>query len=383
MPVRVQARGESMPITLSADGSIPTEYRPTGNADVIVPWLMVTGSPRDARVLGATNPNLALRPLADDERLVAFAGDESDIARDLFPDQKLVTVQLDLSRPVLDPAQAWEVLDAIVLSPAVADRVTDAQREMLASAGVILAIRSRQPPDARWPWKQHGDYWVLRHDPVGSIGIIEPSAYAPTYGWERGWPTAFRRQLLVAAAVFVLLAVAVTLWRSKWTSPAFVALCALWAGVLVMWNARRSPVLTLSGGVMVLGDHVAQVDVWHWLSPIRATDAQFPIAGLCHPILPDPKHADQIRLRLICGPDGSPQAFSFHLERGQSLAFLTRLLRTDVSQSSLQPVTEPLKSFAQELYLRDEQEIAGQFRATDPQTGEAVPVVVIAPKPPQ
>src|SRR5581483_2245273 len=160
---------------------------------------------------------------------------------------------------------------------------------------------------------------------------------------------------------------------------AFVALCTIAAAVFLFWYVLRSPVLILSGGVASVTDHVAQVDVWHWLSPVRAADANFPAEGLCHPVLPDARHADQTSLRLICDSDGSPRAFSTHLEKNQSLAFLTRLLRIEIPHQT-EPAAEPMKSLAQNLYLREDQQIEGQFRALDPQSGEALPVVLLAPR---
>src|SRR5690348_13227570 len=63
MPVHVQSRGEGAPLVLAADGAVPTEYRPSGNADLVIPWLVISDSPRDVRWPGGGNANVPLRPL--------------------------------------------------------------------------------------------------------------------------------------------------------------------------------------------------------------------------------------------------------------------------------------------------------------------------------
>lgn len=382
MPVRVQTQDGSAPLALSAGGAIPTEYRPSGPGDVIVPWLVMTTSPLDVRLPGLRDPDAVLHALDDDQRLVAIAGDAGDAPLALFPREKVVIVPIDLSRPLPGPLQAWESLDAIALGSASAGHLTDVQRESLVAAGITLAVRSQPPPDSRWPWKQRGDYWVLSRPPAGPSGVIEPDAYAPTYEWVRGWPLAFRRKILLTAATFILPALGLLLWRSRRAIVAFVAFCALAWALLWGWYGQQSPVLTLSAGIMVANGQTDQLDVWHWLSPVRASDGRFPAAGLCHPVLPDPQHAARTRLRLVCGSDGTPLNFAFHLEAGQSLAFMIRMVSPVTSRPALAPAADPFRSFARDLYLREDQTIAGQFHAAAPQTEGSMPVIVLAPAPP-
>jgi hypothetical protein len=376
MPVRLQTRGYSGSVTIAARGAVPTEYPAAGNADVVVPWLVLVSGPGEVQVSAAGHPKLSLHALADDERLVAVAGEEGDAAPSLFPGLKIVAVPLDLSRPLLDPPQAWESLDAVVLSEAAAQQLKSRQIDVLASAGVALAVRASHPPDHRWPWKRQGNLWVLRYDPAGPSHAIEPAGYTPTYGWERGWPVAFRRQLLFAALVFVLLAVGLALWRSRWAAIAMILFCAVAAGLFGWWHARKSPMLMLAGGIIVSDGPVAQVDLWHWFSPLRETAGQFPADGLTYPILSDLRDATQTQFRLVCAADGSPASFTFRLAPREALAFLTRLLRTETTHPALAPAAEPFKRFAEDLYLRPGESIAGQFLAADPISGRPIPIVL-------
>ncbi len=380
MPVRLQVERETRTLTITAEGAIPSEYVADGNADAVVPWLPLLESAGAPRISGSSDSLLTMHALSEDQRLVALAGEGAQSPGVLFPNARVVTIDLDMSRPLLEPALAWEGLDGVMLSPAAANQLSPHQVELLESAGVTLAVRAAAPPDGRWPWKRQGDFWVLRHEPAGPRQVVEPLGYTPTYSWPRGWPPGFRRQLLLASLVFILLAVAVSMWRRRATVIAMVAFCAASAGLLAWWYSRQSPMLDLAGGVMSSGGSLAQIDLWHWRSPLRPADGKFAVGGLTYPILPDAKHATVAGLHLVCRPDGTPAAFEFHLDSQQSIAFLTRLVRTDVPRPALAPATEPLKTFADELYLRPGEIIRGQFRATDPQSGQTVPLIWITPR---
>src|SRR5579864_6347742 len=219
MPVRV-ATTQPGAFTLQAGGTMPTQIALPAGGDAIVPWLAVSESAGQAdwSIAGAVNQSidLPLRALRDDERLVATASQDPSAAATLFPGMKIVAVPLDLSRPLLQPAQAWECLDAVVLSEGAAARVTEPQRQLLLAAGVALVIHCPQRPDSRWPWQHRGDCWILKLPSGGPSAIVEPAAYGPTYEWERGWPAPFRRAVLLAGLLFCILAAAAMLWRSRY-----------------------------------------------------------------------------------------------------------------------------------------------------------------------
>ena len=56
-------------------------------------------------------------------------------------------------------------------------------------------------------------------------GAIVPEVYDPTYGWHPGRPAATRRQAVLIGVLFSVLAVAATLWRSRFAVVAVIALC--------------------------------------------------------------------------------------------------------------------------------------------------------------
>jgi hypothetical protein len=378
LPVRLEHGAGQGSISLQARGTIPTELPSPDSSDVIVPWLPVSDSAGDAvwkSADGGSHPvPTPLRALAADEKLVAFAGPQEDAAKLLFPGGTIVPIQLDESRPLLDPVEAWECLDAVVLSPSAIARVNPDQRAALLAAGTTLAVRSdSSPPDQVWPWKRQGAYWVLAFAPAGPVSIVEPAAYEPTYGWERGWPVAFRHRIMFIAVLFCILSLGTLLWRSRGTALAFVAVAIIFIGAGAMWYRRQSAVLKLESAFRIEDGPVSQFDLWTWQSPVRSADASFPIAGVTHPYLGTLRQIEQTRLRLVCRPDGRPDRFDFHLEPGQSLAMLSRQVRVASPMPDLSPASAASHDFADSLYLQPGRRVQGQYVVRE----SAIPVMVI------
>lgn len=380
MPVRIAVTDHSGVLWLTAAGAVETQVEIPASGDAIIPWLGVSEALTQAHISEAAGEHpldLRLRALNEDERLVAIAGAGPEIAAILFPGKTIIPVSLDLSRPLLQPAQAWETLDAIVLSPAAAARVSDEQIQTLLGAGTVLAVASVERPDARWPWKRAGGCWVLRHEPAGPGSVIEPAAYAPTYDWQRDWPASFRREVVFEAIVFCILATALTLWRSRRAVWAFLGLCAAAAGLFVLQYVRQPVVLDLSAGIAVSSAGVTQFDLWSWQSPLRATDISYPAAGLTHPVFATLRQIEETHIRLLCGPDGRPSRFRFHLEPNQTLAVLTRIIRPGPLPSPSTPINPVFKEFAENLYARPGDRTAGQIELRNPYTSEPVPVILV------
>lgn len=376
MPVRVEGATRQDTITLQGGGAIPTEIPHLESADLIVPWLIVGDQISDARwQLGeGAAQHLALQPLASDERLVGFAGTQQELTQLLFPGKTIIPVQLDESR-LLEPAEAWECLDAVVLSASAAARLDEAHRAALLAGGTIIAVHSDDAPDTRWPWKRQGGYWILRYAPAGPQPMVEPDAYMPTYSWDRGWPAAFRRSLVFAAVLFCILSLGTLLWRSRWTSLAFVAVSALFLGGLAIWSARQSAFLQLSLAVRVDAGPISQFDLWTWQSPVRGAESSFAVSGNTHPFVATLRQIEQDHLRLVCRPDGRPDHFTCHLEPMQSLAFLSRGVRLSSPLPALTAAPPSADSFLESLYLRSGDRLEGQYVADG--TGTPVQVLVI------
>jgi hypothetical protein len=377
MPIRIHGATPADSILLLADGAVPTQIDHPDTADVTIPFLLAADSTRTARwqLVGGPGHPLDLHPLTSDQRLVAFAGSPSDAAALLFPNSPVVPVQLDQSRPLLEPVAAWECLDAVILSASAAARVDEAHRAALLAGGTIIAVRSDAPPDDRWPWQLRGGYWILQYMPAGPQPIIEPEAYAPTFGWDRGWPVLVRRRVLFAAVLFCIFSIATLLWRSRWTAVAFLGISVLFIAWLAFFSARQSAVLQMAVAVRVEARTISQFDLWTWLSPVRSAESSFPFAGLTHPFLGSLGQIDRARLRLVCTPGGAPDRFDFHLDRGQSLAMLSRQLALAIPCPALAPAAPAWIRFADSLYGRPGRSVKGQY-GLNPST-TSIPIIVL------
>jgi hypothetical protein len=85
---------------------------------------------------------------------------------------------------------------------------------------------------------------------------------------------------------------------------------------------------------------------------------------------------------LICGEDGLPREFQFHLLAGQKIGFLMRTI-IPTPQGALREAqaSSPLERLAKRMYLREGIGIAGEsdsmFRLELPRYGEQWPTLVI------
>jgi len=384
MPVSLTLEKESSSITLEARGAVPTQVQPDAGLKVVVPWLAVADSidaPQWIMAGGASHLlDQPMHALGDNERLVALAGENGEIAGSLFPGKMIIPIRLDLSEPLLEPPQAWEALDAIVLSAAAADRLRADQVDAFLSAGTLVAVHSASQPAGRWPWKQVADYWMLRFDLSGPTAAIEPAAYQQTGDWRSGWPQSFRRRVLAAATVFSIVAVGLTLWRSRWVVAAFLLLCAGTIGGGLAWYARQLPVVELTGGVLLSHDSLDQIDMWSWRWALRDSADSFPAVGT-RPVLESLRQLGSSKVRLVCDSAGRPREFRFELGANQSLAFLTRTVQGGLLRRDFQPPARWLKDFASALYeIPPNQSIAGQINAMNPASGHVAPIIVVRPK---
>jgi hypothetical protein len=381
MPVRVRVAGEQGRISLSARGAIPTEIQSSGELDAIVPWLAVSESVTslEARAdsSGHQTVNSTLHVLDEDERLVAVVGEDADAAKRLFPGKRVIAVALDPSAPLLEPVQAWESLDAVVFSEAAAARLDDAHRAALLAAGTRLVVRSTSVPDQSSPWNRSGEFWILQYEPAGPRSALEPQAYGPTYGWLRGWPATFRAQVFLFATLYCILAIGLVLWRPRFVVTGFLVFSAIAATLFTAWYSRRSTFLHLDMGVLIAADGRTQYDAWTWRSPVRASAGSFPMTVLTHPMLHSLRQIEATDLQLHVPSDRAPASFTYRLDVGQSLAFLNRSLMPEYYPPTLRPVSRESEEFADQLYVRPGDRIAGEASIAIPRSSGTTSTVVI------
>ena len=369
MPVRVTVSGagaKDARWTLRCDGALPVEFPLAGGEakGVIAPMLVLGSTLGNARWSlsgGAETPapfDTQPRALASDERLVAVATDSPDIdarqAAALFPQARVVPVALDTSQPrLLTPTAAWEALDGVVLDAPAAAKVTESQLRVLLAGGTVVAVRADAKPGGNWPWRREGPYWVLRHDVAGPQDVVDADVYEPTYASVRGWPASVRRQAVLAAVVFVILVLAVTLWRSRYAVWAALALCVIATGTVVAWGANRPPVLR-AGGEVVARDAAAvltQRDQWSYLSVMRPVEASHAFTDLTRPLFFTRRQPADFSVRLVCAADGTPERLVARIPENGTLAFLSRSVSPEPPGAApSRPVTSPLNVLADRLY---------------------------------
>ena len=199
---------------------------------------------------------------------------------------------------------------------------------------------------------------MLRYNPVGPRSVVEPDAYQPTYGWARGWPAAFRRRVMLGVALFGIVALALTLWRSRFMVVVLVGLSLAAAGGGVTWGMRQSPVLAAGGAVVVSDGRMTQRDEWTYRTVLRPADVSVPVRGISHVVLHGRQQLDSAGVsgvRLVCAADGGPDRFVGRLEADHALAVVSRSVRPGPAAGVLAgrptvPVTSPLVLLANQLY---------------------------------
>ena len=332
----------------------------------MVPWLAVRGviggtwSVSAGQKVIAQGPIAAtLKPLAEDERLVAYSdGDMHEAmlaAASIMPGRRIVPIRLDLTGPLLTPPAAYETIDLLLLGPSAVSRVRESALAVLSAGGTAVAVRSNEKPAGQWPWQQVAApsgaggstlWWVLDHPPVGPRSLMDMETYAPTYGWEHGWPAEIRRRSVLLAALAAIALLGLSLWR--------LPLCGLGgrcAGDCGRRRGRRLDSKTIppavsrrrpgrmgrldfTTGLLGLSLNAARHGCIHPVGcrpPCRSRNTGRRGCSRGHDVdqtrLLQPGPDAQAAVKLICQPDGRPDRFTAHLATDSTLGILSRSLQ--------------------------------------------------------
>ena len=365
MPVRVVVKGEPAgELRVSADGAVTTAIQLDGRtADLIVPLLVVREPLGPVRwsLPDGRGGTVGTKPIAlgEQDRLVGFAGGDTGATAGLFAGKTVIPVSLDATNPLRGPPAACESLDAVVLDRAPPEYLA----RSLAAGGTAVAVRSAAQPEANLlPWRRAGEAWVLSNDPVGPRGAIVPEAYLPTYGWRPGRTPETRRQVVLIAVLFSLFFFAATLWRSRLAVIVVVGLSAAACGALAFRAGRQSPVTVAGAVVFVRHGGIFQVDQWEFIKCMAPATTGFRPTLAARPVFASVGHFERSGVRLACGPDGMPLAFTFPLTPESSMAFLTRLASPTDALPDPAARGSPLWPLVREGYLRPGWRAAGEIK---------------------
>jgi hypothetical protein len=307
-----------------------------------------------------------MRQLRAEQRLVGFTTIDLQFAQELFPGDTIVPIQLSAADPLAGAAVAWETLDAVVLDNTVSN-VSEQKLRDLGSCGVTVAWRPGE---------------ISKPSIVGPPAAAENlAAFAPVQGWAADWPSAFRRGVMLCAIAFSIIAMGVGLIRFRYSAVVLVLLCAIATVGLWMGWKNRPAVLTRCGAIVVRDGALAQRDLWVFQATASGSASRMPWTDLMHPYFESKLDRLAMKPVLICGEDGTPQEFAFHLLAGQKIGFLMRSFIPTPQTPLHKPVSSPLERLATRMYLREGVKTAGEsdllLRLELPKYGEQWPTLVI------
>jgi hypothetical protein len=337
-----------------------------GRLDATVPWLVMNRAAKHPRLVienhaeSADGPDLV--ELGDAQRLIGYTITfNPQLARELLPagapaNADILPVPLDPARPINGHACAYELLDAIVLDETSAARLAPNDIPNLLACGVAVAIQTTKPPLPNWPWKQVGEFAVLRHDLAGPATAGDhPDAYLPVADWQAGWPWPFRRRVLLAGALCCALLLGLALWRPPLVALWSVLLLAVTMIAIGKWWSVHIPIQQAAGEVIVLpgapGAGLTQTDAWTYQTATAPRAASLRWNDVARPIFASDAGVNDVWLSLNCDPAGQPSEFFIRIPANRKVAFLSRSVGPASPKTTpANPVTSPLKSLAQTLY---------------------------------
>jgi hypothetical protein len=280
------------------------------------------------------------------------------VAAELYSGKTIIPIPLNAAQPLPGVAAAWEALDALVLETAPNDEMVGG----LMAGGVAIVVRSAERPGGRWPWEGAAGRWVLHDRVAGPRGAIEPAAYEPVYAWKPGWPASARRQVVLLAVVFCVVAMAATLWRSRKVVLLVLAASAAAAAGFAWWGERQPAAREAVGAVIVTDGRTTQLDLWEYAQALRAGHAGHDWIGATRPMFASSRHMEALGMRLECTAAGRPARFHWDAQPGATMAFVTRSVRPEALQVQAMPAGDhsPLRELVRSSYLSAGGAIDGQ-----------------------
>ena len=357
MPVEVEYGNERGVIRLTADGALETSIELGSAGHVTVPWLVVSGVIQNAKWFDSAGQSHALptslEAAAEQGRIVGLVGVDARIANAVFPKARVIPIALDAAWTA-EPAAAWETLDAVVLDAGAPILRNSEVLDQLLLTGMTIGVVASEPPAAHHDeWTQSGSLWLLRHPPMIFHDPINAEAYGPTYDWIRGRTPADRARVVIFAIGISIVVIMIALWRSRWAVWAIVAFCLIGIGICFIYDRNRSNMLWLPLGVT----DGSTFDAWSWYSPIRNADGSHDFSDFSKPVFASVAQSRELPIVL----NWPERSFTFHLDRGQSLAFVD-IHPADPINNALPQVLPTAQDFVEHLYLHTGDRILGTGR---------------------
>jgi hypothetical protein len=363
MPVRVEGTTppDTMSVELTADGAVPTRLVLSGGQiNAVLPFLAAREI--DGLRVNGVKVDASLHTLPNGARLIGTA---VTATRFSTASSESIIVPLDPLDPVPGPAMAWEAMDELIVDAAGAARLGGDQLLALLALGVDIMVPGDARPTVDMPWEREGDGWVLRYEPLGPRGSVFAPAMLPVAGSQPGLPERVRRQALLAAALFAILATAVAMWRSRRMVLSATALVAATVVAIGAWQSRQPKIRLMQGTITIQKGAFTQRDAWRYAF---ASEPQKPKLLIGARVVADSPEALLEQTSLL-----QPSIL-----RSRWVALLSRTLSTDTRVATVDAAAliSPLTPLAKAGYERPNVTVVGQIpdgpwptvvlRATEP-----------------
>lgn len=360
MPVviRFDAQDATGPIELRAAGAIPVTIAPRSSAGELIIPLLVLAPLSDLRIITSSGEipiDAPLRQAGADDYLVGFTPG-------LIPAGAILGIEIHNLPAVATIPVAWELFDELRIERL--DLLDEQTIACMLAAGTIITDASGK---------------TLMCDPAGPSGALAgESAYLPVAGDGGGLRAALRRQIVLASAIFAILATGCAMLRPAGRSlAAIVALVVVTSLGIALWR-RAIPRIGHSTGTVFVehGADMLQRDRWSFVAARDSVRVDMPLLDTLRPMLLGAAHAQAIDLTLhvVNGP-GAP-VFRVRMNQGMSISFMSRTVRTDgVAPATIDgQVTSPLLPLVWAMYTPSGVRFVGQ---TAPRQWDDWPGVVL------
>ena len=364
MPVRVEGvpPPETPAVEVSAAGAVPTRIVVSeGHVNGVFPFL--AAGPIDAVNVNGVRVDTTLLPVPDGTRLIGTA---VGVTRQTpaVDAADVVLVSLDPLDPVPGPPMAWEAMDELIVDAAGAARLGEQKLLGLLAFGVDIVVPGEAQPAIPLPWQREANGWALRYEPLGPRGSIFAPAMLPVAGSQPGLPQRVRRQALLAAVLFAILATAAAMWRSRRVVLASAALVAVFVVAIGAWKSWQPKIRLMQGTIVIQNGPFTQRDEWRYAF---ATEPQEPKLLIDARVVADSTDTLLEQTSLL----------QHSVPRGRWIALVSRTLSTEPAKGIADaPLTSPLTPLVRAGYLRPGVAVVGQvtdgpwpavvLRATDP-----------------
>ncbi len=348
MPVRLH--GPASRIT--ADGAVTAEAEASIPLSGVVPLLVYGDSINRICIDGtAISAPDRLHRLSEQQRLVGVAGDGEMLAHALFPGKQVIVIPVDPLEPLPGSTIAWQTLDALVVDGPAAAALTPHKLEALLAGGMMLAVKSAESPDQKWPWTRVDDGWAIRPNVIGPLSCSddEDRIAGVLASWQPDLSMAMRSRIALIGVLVSASCLGCLLLPRRYCIPGMAVVIAMSTGSIAAWRGANRAIEAT--GSILPPSEMRQIDRWHFVKTNDSVAGAYTAPVPVWPMLSDDQHP--VRCSLALRWDGVKPRFIYQLPPGEAMAFVARSFRPFAGPTrSTQSMIElaPLRLLAGSIY---------------------------------